>query len=263
MTHKNEEIVLDTNNITQIIRSYSNIENAVNALYQKLPFSKQTCYNIVNDLVEENDENKDKYNDINEHTEIIISSFDDNELHEMQQIFTADNYPSITTNNKINTAATKQVIRINWNHIIQCVNHEMWPKLGSIIEAIINNKDKTKHKIIGLYDLTDQCIDDVVEILKSKRNLAIAERIYFSKLVTRARTFTPFNNQTTKDIIRLRNNTEFLRDFDRKHKGFNASLLNDIFNIHRAFMFANFDFYEYSLDDFKKHITNNGNIYLG
>ena len=64
----------------------------------------------------------------NKHIENIASSLTNHEINELKNTL---NY----NNNKF---------VISWLHIINCVNHEMWNKLGSSIKSIIfdnNNND--------------------------------------------------------------------------------------------------------------------------
>ena len=74
-----------------------------------------------------------------------------------------------------------------WTKIASCVSHEMYGKLSSAIKSIVNN-----HKYdIGLYDIDNKHIDKMIDILKTKRNLGIEERVYLKKLCKRAKQFKP------------------------------------------------------------------------
>eukprot|EP01084_Bolivina_argentea_P083588 151345_1 len=192
----------------------------------------------------------------------MFSISNEKELSEMKQMI----------DSPINDIHEKQIIdkndsslnfRLNWLHIIECIRHEMWPKLASSIYAIIDNKDEAKHKIIDLYNLDGDTISDVIEILKSKRHLAIEERDYLRNLIKRAKQFNPIscdNTVSTKNI-----NTGPVQkqiDFESKNVGLNLPLLIDIFSVHRSFMFNNFHFNEYSVNNFKNDIKKNAKEYV-
>ena len=67
----------------------------------------------------------------------------------------------------------------------------MWPKLASVINAMIdqdddNKEDEKESPRIDEYDLSDEFIDNVINILKEQRHLPVEEREYLRKLICRA-----------------------------------------------------------------------------
>ena len=72
---------------------------------------------------------------------------------------------------------------LNWDRICECIGHEMWPKLASSIRGIVNDQKNN----IKSDDFSDKTVQEIIEILKAKRNLAIEERMYFKALVQRAK----------------------------------------------------------------------------
>eukprot|EP01084_Bolivina_argentea_P273858 466615_1 len=56
-------------------------------------------------------------------------------------------------------------LQINWMHIIQCIKHEMWPQLASVINAMIENEENK----ININDLSEKCVESVMKTLKEKK----------------------------------------------------------------------------------------------
>ena len=93
--------------------------------------------------------------------------------------------------------------KMSWVNICNCIQHEMYPELASIVRSFINSigheieekKHDEQDSTIGLYDIDAKSENILMEFLKSKRNVPIEERDYLSKLIQRARSFTliPFN----------------------------------------------------------------------
>eukprot|EP01084_Bolivina_argentea_P311447 539090_1 len=142
---------------------------------------------------------------------------------------------------------------INWMHIANCVQHEMYPKLANIIRRIINGKDQK----IGLYDVDN--IDKMVHILKTERHLTVEETNFLYKLYERAMKFTIM----TTDSYQAHKEYISMNDLDQTHKGLNYNILQDIYDVHRQFIFSNYHFEEYSLQQFRKDIIKAGDQYLG
>eukprot|EP01083_Nonionella_stella_P071508 192100_1 len=114
-----------TKEIKQIVADQSTITAAINALQRNIPFlSDDACYQIIMDLVQEEDGLNliDDYNtkytpksdeDINKKTDDMLATFDANEMKEYAQ--------TLQSNDDIGD--------MDWDKIIECVRHEMWPKL--------------------------------------------------------------------------------------------------------------------------------------
>eukprot|EP01084_Bolivina_argentea_P311452 539095_1 len=143
---------------------------------------------------------------------------------------------------------------INWMNIANCIQHEMYPKLANVVRATIKD---TKIDI-GLYDLDKKHIDQMIEILKSKRNLAVEERMYLGKLCYRAAKFTPITNENRHESVHeIQDEDEVLFNSEKLKQA--LSLLQDIFDVHRHFIFSNYHFENYSLQQFREDI---GSKYL-
>eukprot|EP01084_Bolivina_argentea_P114743 204231_1 len=284
----------DWNNFTYLqlkeaVKKQFNVNTSFN-LYQNTKTNK-VYVNDINDVKSACDQNdeihffvetlepeyKNSNNidlDANQETERMLSSFNEYELNDLKE--TLDDNKSIRSNHSllarmqnkqkvISPIHDKQFdnFQMSWNHVSQCVAHEMWPKLASAIKGIVNNADETQHPMIDAYDLSDKNTDNIINILKSERQLAIEEREYLKKLVKRAREFSP--NIPLQNNIHMFNIDKPLVsiDFDIKRKGINASLLMDIFDVQRVFIFENFHFREYNVRDFRNDINEYGNKYLG
>eukprot|EP01084_Bolivina_argentea_P311451 539094_1 len=139
---------------------------------------------------------------------------------------------------------------INWINIANCIQHEMYPKLANVVRATI----KDTQIDIGLYDLDKKHIDQMIEILKSKRNLAVEERMYLGKLCYRAAKFTPITDENHAEFV----DNEDIEDDDHQldNEKLNQILLQDIFDVHRHFIFSNYHFAHYSLHQFREDMLN-------
>eukprot|EP01084_Bolivina_argentea_P308635 533733_1 len=163
--------------------------------------------------------------------------------------------------NHTNNAESK----ITWFNIANCVNHEMYPKLGSAIRAIVNKSDINNgggdDAKIGLYDLESKHIKIMTAILKEKRNLGVEERNYLKKLIERALDF--FSTGDGEKRYNAFNGSVHSTDFDVKVKSLNRTVIQDIFDVHRYFKFCNYHFDEYSLEQFRNDVLKFGGQYLG
>eukprot|EP01084_Bolivina_argentea_P136232 239931_1 len=154
---------------------------------------------------------------------------------------------SIDTMNKDNT----NTFKIDWNHIIQCITHEMWPKLASVIKAMTNNS--TDNLKIDVNDLSDKTVENVINILKDERYLPIEERQYLTKLIQRAKSFSV--EYDSSYLSKSAENNEDYKDLQINTQKISQSLITDIFNVHRIFVFSNFNFREYTTKDYQTDIA--------
>eukprot|EP01083_Nonionella_stella_P174898 607598_1 len=140
MAHAGEAIA---DKIKQTITEQSTITAAINALKLDIPFlDDEACYrfiigllkhddiaglNLIDDYNTQHASESDGY--INRETEDMLATFTHSEMKEYAQ--------TMQSNDNIGT--------MNWNKIIECVRHEMWPKLGSIMKGILraNKKEMT------------------------------------------------------------------------------------------------------------------------
>eukprot|EP01084_Bolivina_argentea_P010471 19501_1 len=148
--------------------------------------------------------------------------------------------------NIINEFKEHNLDEIHWMNIANCVQHEMYPKLANIIRATINDTQID----IGLYDLEKKHIDEMIDILKTKRNLAVEERMYLEKLCYRAVKFTAITDDNHADFV----NYEDVKNDDHPFDNY-QTLLQDIFDVHRHFIFSNYHFEHYSLHQFREDMS--------
>eukprot|EP01083_Nonionella_stella_P054923 144948_1 len=173
--------------------------------------------------------------DINQATDAMIDDMSEHDIYSLEKI--------------VSNAVDHNDFKMSWNHVIACIKHEMWPTLGSVIQALLRNKNK----VIGQYDLSRVCIDNVINILK-KKQLASEECHYLEQLILRAKEFDP--NESKYQRVDPSDNNAHRDGTDVYYKGgMSASLLMDIHNVHKIFVFANFNFAEYTMLDFKSDIT--------
>eukprot|EP01083_Nonionella_stella_P286784 976123_1 len=144
--------------------------------------------------------------------------------------------------------------KLNWNHLVSCIRHEMWPILASVIKGMLdNNNDEEAQKAnprIDIHDLSDECMDKVIDMLKRKRRLPSEECRYLRQLMIRAKGFDPHYLNLKKD-----HNDMDMNSIDYHKKGLSKCLLMDIYGIHKAFVFTNFNFEEYTIRQFMEDIT--------
>eukprot|EP01084_Bolivina_argentea_P311449 539092_1 len=147
---------------------------------------------------------------------------------------------------------------INWMHIANCVQHEMYPKLASALRSIINTQQK-----FNFYDLTEYSAQQMINQLKTQRNVPIEERQYLNALVKRAERFTTFaiesdeKKQPSKTVATQRSKNDTVKSalqHDKSSGDLDMDLLQDIFDVHRGFVFTNYHFKCYSENEYKSEI---------
>eukprot|EP01083_Nonionella_stella_P083159 229783_1 len=229
MAHAGEAIA---DKIKQTITEQSTITAAINALKLDIPFlDDETCYRIIIGSLKQNDiaglNLIDDYNtqrasesdgDINRETEDMLATFAHSEMKEYAQ--------TMQSNDNIDT--------MNWNKIIECVGHEMWPKLGSIMKAIL----RLDTNDVG--EVKKEDIDKVIAALK-KKGIAAESINYLEKLIQRAMCFYANQNQYQND------ESESDTDFE--------ALLNDIWSVYKCYHFTQSNLTQHSLDQFKEEIA--------
>eukprot|EP01084_Bolivina_argentea_P063154 115351_1 len=141
-------------------------------------------------------------------------------------------YCKMADDEKSETAVTMQQkhFRISWKHIANCVAHEMSPKLGSAILAII---DKCQYQVNS--DLDSIHINVMTNRLL-KKHLGIDEIKYFKKLCSRATKFVP---------ISIADLTPPTRSTYTENQNIRQTL-QDIYDVHSHYKFSNYHFEEYS-----------------
>eukprot|EP01084_Bolivina_argentea_P019827 36867_1 len=192
-------------------------------------------------------------NDINDITNQLINDMELQEINSLKCVLDKgeQKYDKLISKNTTANYVQASDFVMDWGKICNGIRHEMWPKLASAVRAIINNK-KTK---VEQNDLSNDCIDKVINILKQERHLAVEERQYLRRTLQRASHFVPIsaNNKETQ------NNMELFKD----ETGLGVLMLMDIFDFHRLFTFFNFNFIEYSGNDYEKDINERAPRKLG
>eukprot|EP01084_Bolivina_argentea_P282796 484171_1 len=194
--------------------------SAVNELYNKIPFiQKQTCYDIIMDALCDNN----KYIQ----TDVLLDE------------------------QKIDFQIEEKWTQ-KWQHIAKCVQHEMFGGLSSTIKSTVDRE------VINIGEhINDKTVAALLRILKFKRNLEKEEAEYLRKLIERYREFNP--NKLIS--IKKWDGKDIKHDFKMEEcatwKGLNISILNDIFNVHRSFIFGTYHFEEYTSKRFVFDINNN------
>eukprot|EP01083_Nonionella_stella_P268959 909550_1 len=135
--------------------------------------------------------------------------------------------------------------KISWSHLLACIQHEMWPKLASVIESML--------KPIDNYDLSDKCRRNILDILAEKKRLPFEECQYLKELMLRAIEFHPKKSGNPSNPNT--DNANLNRNDSHSADGLNLSLLMDIYDVHSIFVFSNFNFSEYTIDQFKANVT--------
>ena len=113
----------------------------------------------------------------------IIEIFSNNELDELQSVF------------------NKTQFKMSWNHITNCIKHEMYPKLANTINSIINNQNQEIR--IGLHDIDKHSCNKLLQYLKTQRKLGFEEREYLSNLFKRARSYASKHKGIFVHLIRF------------------------------------------------------------
>ena len=72
-----------------------------------------------------------------------------------------------------------------WIHIVHVVKHEMYPKLASVMQAVVDAMPTSFDR----RDLSERAAQAVVEAFKKQRSLTNREISYIRDLVRRARSF--------------------------------------------------------------------------
>eukprot|EP01083_Nonionella_stella_P308538 1089047_1 len=180
--------------------------------------------------------------DINETTNEIINDMSTQEIHSLKHTISGSKHADFN---------------LTWNHLVECIRHEMWPKLASVIKGLLgssnneNNMNEEKGNEFD-HDLSDESMDKVIDTLKKKRRLQSEECHYLRQLMIRAKGFDPCHLIVTpkKD-----ENDMNMNPIDYDSKKLTKSLLMDVFDIHKAFVFANFHFEEYTVSHFLEDIA--------
>eukprot|EP01083_Nonionella_stella_P100821 284879_1 len=89
--------------------------------------------------------NRTQSSDINQATEAMISDMSTQEIHSLKHV--------------VSNPTGHHDFTMSWRHVIACIKHEMWPKLASVMQELLNNQNKNENQIIEGHDLSEECID--------------------------------------------------------------------------------------------------------
>eukprot|EP01084_Bolivina_argentea_P183001 315844_1 len=163
-------------------------------------------------------------------------------------------YGNIEESNKINSTSV-----FSLKHILNAVNHELYDAFGDIIMKIVNNN---KHLYVE-YRLSDYIANEILVKLKATGNSDEDEINYVTALFQRAKCMNPATNVINGCVdfngSFYAMNDDMDEDINVNFAGFSTNTLNDIFNVHNAFLFSNYHFRTYDKDTFRKNIQ--GSIY--
>eukprot|EP01083_Nonionella_stella_P112252 329976_1 len=216
--------------VKKTIAKQVTITAAINALKLDIPFlDDDECYRIIIRLIKQNDglNLMDDYNtkhasendgDINKETEDLLATFGESEMKTYAQ--------TLQSNDDIDV--------IDWNKIIECVRHEMWPKLGSIMKGILR---ANKKEMTGC-EVKKEDIKIVLDALEHK-GIASESIEYLQKLIQRANT----NQYRCNDEIESAPENDF------------KALLSDIWSVYKCHRFTQSNWTEHSLKKFEKEIA--------
>eukprot|EP01084_Bolivina_argentea_P250583 419908_1 len=210
----------------------------------------------------------------------ILSVFSRSDLDDMSNM--------LTDINELKENELKEnEFRTSWMNVANCIKQEMYSKLASFVQSMIQQHN------IGIYDLDDRYIETIMMIFE-KRNPSIQEKTYLHKLIQRAKLFVPidssknkYNEITNRDENQLqkpylhdlhdlynnleRNNipSEEIKKLNKLFKNARnqnemdvMEFLQSILDVHRHFCFSNHHFEDYKLKDFYKDISNIAGKYL-
>eukprot|EP01084_Bolivina_argentea_P210685 358506_1 len=186
-------------NIEQILQNESTVQDAIKTLKNELPFfNEETLYNMITDLVKY-DKNlslidnfkgdESDANSINTETENLIQSFEHDDVLQLRKTLMSDdeqNNEIETYENKtdksllISTDSAMHIgFKMDWMKICECISHEMWPKLSSIIKSIIREKN------IDNYQINNENVKSIIGSLRA-RTIQIEAVQYLQQLIKRA-----------------------------------------------------------------------------
>ncbi len=78
--------------------------------------------------------------------------------------------------------------KMDWLKICECISHEMWPKLSSIVTSIIREKN------INNFEINNENIKNIIDALK-RRTIEIEPITYLQELIKRAIKYTPITRK--------------------------------------------------------------------
>ena len=76
---------------------------------------------------------------------------------------------------------------MSWHHIVSAVKHEMFPKMGTTMDAVINDLENEDEMEFHGNDLGKKAVETVIEGMKEKRKMTASQVTYIEGLVERAK----------------------------------------------------------------------------
>eukprot|EP01084_Bolivina_argentea_P258400 435624_1 len=144
-------------NIKEIIKNEKTVLDAMNAIKNELPFmNEEAAYNVIIDLLKYRGDLSD-IDSINRETENLMESFEDNEVAQLRE--TLMFHDEKNENDTHNVLLSAQSFQMDWMKICECISHEMWPKLSSIIKSFIREKN------IDIYKIDVDTVKNIIDFL--------------------------------------------------------------------------------------------------
>ena len=176
---------------------------------------------------------------------------------------------------------------LTWYNVMQCVRHELYPAMAVALSQAVEEMVFTSGFAVG--DLSEDAVHRVIEVLKTKKVLFSKEIKYIEGVVDRARAFEWEQSESTLFCVisicfsdhnqPLRRHCGFTyplnaicdfesddasfdalnrfendHDLNLKYPGLTANLLIGIYGVHKALLFGQFQFKEYTKKDFMTDI---------
>eukprot|EP01084_Bolivina_argentea_P073382 133173_1 len=138
---------------------------------------------------------------------------------------------------------------LNWKHIVSAINQALYGKIASIVSVIVSSNTFN-------HPISNKSIEMILRKLRIKYKITQNELNYITIVMKNARQFRA--NAFGKKI-RKRNNQKigYGNDIDIAFAGLNIDILYDIYNVHRCFIFANYQFTQYETNTFIENIEHN------
>eukprot|EP01084_Bolivina_argentea_P259692 438273_1 len=137
---------------------------------------------------------------------------------------------------------------VKWEHIGNAMKHELHQKISETFMKIVNDKIKCKTE------------DDILTALKNKTRMSANEIKYIQQLMRRTLNFfDPFKNKNHNQECEVKSDqiVSFIGDNNVMNE-LNMNTLYDIYNVHNAFLFMNFNFQQYEPTKIFQNVQNIG-----
>eukprot|EP01083_Nonionella_stella_P276228 938448_1 len=130
----------------------------------------------------------------------------------------------------------------NWQHIANALRHELYDKVADTLMAIANQNGKRF-----------QNVNKLLEAIKNERHIHQKELNYIRKLMVRQFYYNTCGRGPPKPN-RKQMMMDMDDDIDRNSEGLSFNLLIDIYNVHKCFLFGNYHFQHYDVEQFADDI---------